>query len=302
MSSATDNHRSVAAAAISWSKAIFTPLALVFLGYFFWTSRDALISIYSGGSLVSYSIVILCWIVLHCISPLFTGLALRSLGISLDYGTAMRIHISRLPAKYLPGGVWHSVARAADYRLTGMESKQILGYLVMENLITVAVALGIGGIFAMQAASQPVALVIGIGATMAWALLLLMPRLRRLAMASGEPLSKTAYFSSILVIAAYWCLAGASFSVYISAFPNLQVSTGPVMSGGIYLFSWAVGYLAVFAPQGLGVAEAVSGLLLGGQMDLGSMIIVLLGFRLLMAVADIASWIAYCLVFRGRVS
>ena len=101
MSSATDNHRSAAAAAISWSKAIFTPLALIFLGYFFWASRDTLISIYSGGSLASYSIVVLCWLVLHCISPLFTSLALRSLGISLDYRTAMRIHISRLPAKSL---------------------------------------------------------------------------------------------------------------------------------------------------------------------------------------------------------
>jgi hypothetical protein len=43
------------------------------------------------------------------------------------------------------------------------------------------------------------------------------------------------------------------------------------------------------------VSELVSGLLLGGEIELGGMIIILLGFRLLMAVADIATWSMYAM-------
>jgi hypothetical protein len=292
--------RSVASAVISWSKAVFTPIALVFLGYFFWTNRDPLISIYGEGSLASFSFVILSWMILHCVNPLFTSLALQSLGVSMDYRTALRIHISRLPAKYLPGGIWHSVARAADYKVTGMDNKQIIRYLVVENLVIVAVALGIGSVFSLQAVdSKSAQLLIGIVMLGAWGLLLLMPYLSRTNLLAGASLSTIVYFKSVLAIVSYWCLAGLSFSVFVNAFPSLEISTGPLMSGGIYLFSWGVGYLAVFAPQGIGVAEAVSGLLLGGQLDLGSMIIILLGFRLLMAVADIGSWLLFSLFFPG---
>ena len=298
--SATIDNRTTANAVVSWSKAVFTPLALVFLTYFFWINRHALISIYSEGYLAGFAFVVLLWIALHSISPLFTRLALRSMGVSINYRTALRIHVSRLPAKYLPGGVWHSVARAADYRVTGLDSGQVIRYLVLENLVVVSVALGIGSAFALQAVTIPYA-EIAIAAVMlvAWLLIFLLPRISRLRVVPGNPLSALAYFQSVLVIAVYWCLAGVSFSLFVSALPSLHTSTGPLVTGGIYLFSWGVGYLAVFAPQGLGVAEAVTGLLLGGQMELSGMIVILLGFRLLMAVADIVSWSIYSLVFRN---
>lgn len=284
---------------IAWSKAVFTPLALAFLGYFFWINRDTLLSIYSEGSLINFSLVVICWMVLHMISPMFTRLALESLGVSMDYKTALRIHISRLPAKYLPGGIWHSVARAADYRVAGMDSGTIVRYLILENVVIVAVALGIGSIFALRAnSSSYVAFVMAAVMVMSWVLLLLLPRLSRLGAGPGQFSSGPAYLRSILVIAGYWCLAAVSFSLFIMAFPGLHVSVSPWITGGIYLFSWGVGYLAVFAPQGLGVAEVVSGLLLGSDIDLASMIIVLLGFRILMAVADIACWMIYSLVDR----
>lgn len=297
--SETRDNRTTARCVIAWSKALFTPLALAFLAYFFWINQETLISIYSEGRLLNFSLVVVCWIALHCISPLFTRLALRALGTSVDYRTALRIHVSRLPAKYLPGGVWHSVARAADYRETGIVSAQVIRYLVLENLVIVSVALGIGSAFALQATSNRYAVVTIVAIMLvAWLLLLLLPRLSRLGLVPGGVSATSAYARSILVIAAYWCLAGMSFALFVMALPALHISVSPVIAGGIYLFSWGVGYLAIFAPQGLGVAEAVSGMLLGGQVDLGSLIVVLLGFRLLMAVADIATWLIYSLVFR----
>jgi hypothetical protein len=288
--------QTIARRIVVWSKAVFTPLALAFIGYFFWINRDTLVSVYSEGSPGHFFLVVFCWVVLHFVSPLFTCLAMQSMGVTITYRLALEAHISRLPAKYLPGGIWHSVARAADYRGTGIASGRVLTYLVLENLVVVAITLGIGGAFAMLASSSRSAdIVIGAAMLAAWLLIFLLPRLSRSNLLPGDALSGPAYFRGIFVVAAYWCLAGASFAVFVTAFPDLQISTSPLVTGGIYLFSWGVGYLAVFAPQGLGVSELVSGLLLGGEIELGGMIIILLGFRLLMAVADIATWSMYAM-------
>ena len=291
--------QTVAQQIIAWSKAVFTPVALACIVYFFWTNRDVLLSIYSQGSPGNFSLVIVCWVALHFLSPLFTCLAMQSMGVAISYRLALKAHISRLPAKYLPGGVWHSVARAADYRVIGIGPRLIVGYLVLENTVLVATTLGIGGVFAILASSsRPADIVIGAIMVACWLFILLLPRLSRLNLMPGNTLSGAVYFRGVLVIAAYWCLAGASFAVFVLAFPDLQISTSPLVVGGVYLFSWGVGYLAVFAPQGLGVSELVSGLLLGSQIELGSMIIILLGFRLLMAVADIVTWFTYIMLSR----
>jgi uncharacterized membrane protein YbhN (UPF0104 family) len=50
-----------------------------------------------------------------------------------------------------------------------------------------------------------------------------------------------------------WIFIGSSFFVMFSEF---QPSVAPLFIGG-YAVSWAVGYIAVFAPGGLGVREAV---------------------------------------------
>jgi hypothetical protein len=50
-----------------------------------------------------------------------------------------------------------------------------------------------------------------------------------------------------------------------------------------------MGYLALFAPQGIGVAEFVSGYLLAGK-DATRLLGFLVSFRLLVLAADLAAW------------
>jgi hypothetical protein len=63
--------------------------------------------------------------------------------------------------------------------------------------------------------------------------------------------------------------------------------------GGIYLFSWGVGFLSIFAPQGLGVFELVASELLKGSIGFMGLAALIGGFRAVVLVADLVVWCAY---------
>ena len=81
-------------------------------------------------------------------------------------------------------------------------------------------------------------------------------------------------------------VAAASFTLFLSAFPNAELTgrMGAVLAA--YWLSWAAGFLAVFAPQGLGVFEFVAGLLLQSTMPFASIAVLVAGFRVCMLSGD----------------
>jgi uncharacterized membrane protein YbhN (UPF0104 family) len=83
---------------------------------------------------------------------------------------------------------------------------------------------------------------------------------------------------------AFWAWAGTVFAIYLAAFPALE-EPGPVAVAGAYMVAWGVGWLAVFAPQGIGVFEVtLAALLVGG---LGGVAVVIAGYRAVVAVRDV---------------
>jgi len=117
---------------ISWAKIVFTPFALFFLVYFGWQSQGILVEIFSNAQIHLLLTSIFLWLLLHFISPLFTVIVFHGCKISISYKDAFYIHAGRLPAKYLPGGIWHSVARAADYHQRRIEPRYIATYLLRQ--------------------------------------------------------------------------------------------------------------------------------------------------------------------------
>src|SRR6185503_4564017 len=85
------------------------------------------------------------WISMHFLSPL---VAVIILGQSrrLHYRDAFVIHASRLPSKYLPGGIWHTVARVADFRGIGYSPSLLAEFVLFENAVAAAIALFLGGL------------------------------------------------------------------------------------------------------------------------------------------------------------
>lgn len=275
---------------LQWARVIFTPLSLLVIALFIWQARATLGATLESGSWSRLLPVIMLWMAGHMLAPLISVYIFKSCGVQLSYRTALHIHCSRLPAKYLPGGIWHSVGRANDYFDLGHEGRRIGSYFILENFLLVAVTLGMSaGIVAPLVAMQGLQLLIGLLPLFMALALLLFPVMAKLLMKNFRPLAPGAYCVAVLLLFAYWCLLGFTFACYISAFGSLNLENSPVEIGGIYVFSWCLGYLALFAPQGIGVAEFISGTLLGGGRA-AELLAFLIGFRVLVLVADLVTW------------
>ena len=99
--------------ALRVAKLVFTPLALCFLVYVAWQARESFVEVLRNARPGWLAVAVCAWMAAHLCSALFTRAALLACGSRLDYSRSLHIHVARLPARYLPGGVWHTVARVA---------------------------------------------------------------------------------------------------------------------------------------------------------------------------------------------
>jgi glycosyltransferase 2 family protein len=282
---------------LRWARLLFTPLSLLVIAWVLWQSRASLGAVFQQGEWQLLLAAVLLWILTHLLSPLISKHMLALCGISLTYSRAARIHCGRLPAKYLPGGIWHSVGRANDYLALGHDGKRVASYFLLENLLIVAVTLGVGGLVADGLVQIPgLAPLIRVLPLLVLGFLLALPLFARRFAGSVLVFSVASYVLVILLLACYWALVGIAFAVFISAFPALGIVTPLAEIAGSYIFSWSLGYLAVFAPQGIGVSEFVMSNLLTGGVTAGQLLVVLLGFRVLVLAGDLACWAASVLL------
>lgn len=286
---------------VRFLKLLFTPVAFAFLLYFAWQSREELVQILSNAKLAYLFLAAIVWAVLHAVSPVFAVVVFKACGSNVSWRQAFETHAARLPARYLPGGIWHTVGRVMDYREQGVADRHLSVFVILENGLAAAVTLAVGGaiVFGMRgtdalgtlAGLASLAGVIGIPA-MAW-------MINARVLQRPDRLSAGALLASTLSTAIFWIGATCAFLLYLNAFPASTGAYSAVEMGGIYLFSWGVGFLAIFAPQGIGVFELVASELMAGPIGFMGLAALIAGFRVVVLFADLAVWLIY-LVSRRR--
>lgn len=279
---------------IRYSKRVFTPMALGFFCYIAWHSRNYIVDLFSSTQHSWTLISISLWMCLHLISPAFTRSLLMSFSLQLKYRDAFTIHNNRLPAKYIPGGIWHSVARSGDYYNHGISARHVAAYLLIESIIIASVTLALGGFIVanIDTTNSFFTTLLLVCSVVLIIVNIFLPKLISIKLLPhNKSISIFEYLTSILIIFIYWIIAGISFICYLLSFPNLKINVSMFEVAGIYLFSWGVGFITLFAPQGLGVSEIVTSQLLGTDLDSSSVIIVIAGFRIIVLIADMLTWI-----------
>lgn len=279
--------------AIRLAKRLFTPAALLAILYAAWNNRTHLTESFHAADPSCLFASILVWIALHAIAPAFSVAGLATFGYRASFSDAFYIHNRRLPAKYLPGGIWHTVAKSADYKSHGATGFQITGYLITENVMLVVGAALLGSVMLLLSESAP-ALTIVLTAVVSGGLIALIfaPLLLRLYRKNmTDSFHALPYTLSAILILLHWSVAATSFTLYLKAFPDVSATLSFTQSAGAYLVSWAAGYIAIFAPQGIGVAEAVSASLLREAGSIGGLIVLIATFRAVVFVADIGAWL-----------
>lgn len=276
-------------------KLLFTPVAFAFLVYFAWQSRAELAELISNASLVHLGLAAIVWALLHALSPVFAVVVFAAFGSEVSWRQAFTTHAARLPARYLPGGVWHTVGRVMDYREQGVAARHLSAFVLLENGLAAAITLAVGGaiVFSMRGADTVglIAAAASLAGIVALPLMALAINSRVLQRPDRMPVA--AMFKSAAIMGVFWLGATAAFLFYLTAFPASTGDYSLFEMAGIYLFSWGVGFVSIFAPQGIGVFEVVASELMDGPIGLMGLAALIAGFRVVVLVADVAVWLIY---------
>ncbi len=270
---------------------LYVPAALVLLAAAAWRARELFPPLLAQSSSGALGIAIVLWALLHLLTPALNRIVFRELGSNIGYVTLLRIHANRLPARYLPGGIWHTVARVADLSRLGASRAQLSILVLLENTVAIALASLLGGLFLALAggAVWTSVAILAAGLLLLGCIWLLLQhrRLRQVRKFSGSSFLRLA-----AATAAFWLLAATAFYCYWSAFPVEGEGISSLHIYGVYLLAWAAGFVAVFAPQGIGVFEAVTGHFLQGTMSFAAAAVLAAGFRAVILAADLLVFLA----------
>lgn len=164
--------------------------------------------------------------------------------------------------KYLPGGIWHFVGRFGVYKANGLSTKAFTRSMILESTwqLSSALATGMIGVFLSRfdlianllniPDEKWLAITFTIFILVLWIIALLIVH-KIMQKYTSQRIPKVAHVALIGLL--LWTFIGGSFFVM---FKDFSFSSAPLFIGG-YAVSWAVGYIAIFAPGGLGVREAV---------------------------------------------
>lgn len=276
------------------AKRIFLPVAIIFLAYFAWQSRDMLGDVIRNANVLHLAIATGTWLLMNGIAAVFSTQVFRALEVPLSYGTAARIHVANLPARYVPGGIWHTVGRAANFRQLGTGARDITIFIFLENVLAICVAFVLGGLLlATTRGFEGWGQIAVFAACAGGALLIASPfLLATRVVRDGIRFPVRKFLLLTILTALSWCVAATAFVTYLSAFPGIAGHIAPLEVAGSYLFSWGVGFITVFAPQGVGVFEVVAANLMRGTEPLMGVAALVAGFRLIILAADVTAWVA----------
>lgn len=272
--------------AISIGRLVFTPAAVIFLAMATWQARDLIGSVLQGARRDLLLAAVVCWCGSHVLGPVFSFIALRQCGIALPFRTVVGIHVRRLPARYLPGGIWHTVSRMSDLRHKGAGRQLLFALVVGENLLPLSAAILLAGVAGWWAGFAAWAL-----AALACATVLIIGTFHgmRYLLRGVHAIPLRPFLGMLMATIGFWLLAGTSFALYWRSFPSVANAEITHVYGAYWL-AWSGGFLAIFAPQGIGVFESIFAFLLKGVAPFSQLVVIAAGFRVVVLVADAVSY------------
>jgi glycosyltransferase 2 family protein len=233
---------------------------------------------------VSYAMVAALWAV-----------ALRrAAGVGLARGA--RIWFAANLARYVPGNVWSFVGAVELARREGAPRRTTLAVMALAQLLSVGTALLVGlpvliaGEARLGWAAALGGLAVGLAGVLAVALRHRLAALLRRRYPEVEPgdLAPSPRAAALLAAgyAAYWVVTGLAFAALVRSLHPLAAADVP-LAVAAYAAAYAIGFLALVTPAGLGVREGVLTVALAQIMPVGAALAVALLSRLWMMLVEL---------------
>jgi hypothetical protein len=269
----------------------------IFIGYGI-RNWDHVRAIFDRLSLPTLCTCIIIYSISHIIAAATTMILFRACGYPVPYRDFLYIHLRRLPAKYIPGGIWQTVSRGSDLVKLGVPTRSVVQILSLEQLLAIWWSGFIG--FGLISLTYPDTSV-QVAALITACVFLTAPVLAKLALAAFKPNSVSLLKAARTPAACLgyltgWCCLASAFTIYILASGLVQVA--PIRVAASYLVSWMFGAIAFFSPQGMGVFEVVMQHTAFQPRDKAYALWFIGSYRLVVLSADLLAWLAATLWHR----
>jgi len=246
-----------------------------------------------------YALLILGW------RSMLTGWGQR-----LDGWSAARIWILSSLGKYVPGKVWAVAGMALLAQRAGVAPWAATGSAVVMQVLAIGTGAAVAGlagahnIEAAQRGAGAVLMLLVAGAIISVGLLLWPPFLRRVlrlaapqAVGERQPTGRGIVVGIATNIVAWLGYGLALWLLGRGLLPSSGL--GLRLAIAVFTASYLAGFLALFAPGGIGVREGLFILMLQKPLGVGAATSLALASRLLLTVAELGAAVPF-LVFRRR--
>ena len=236
---------------------------------------------------------------------------LASWGQHLDGWSAARIWTVSSLGKYLPGKVWAVAGMALMSQRAGIAPWAATGSAVVLQVLAIgsgAAVAGLTGRRALESAHPGAGLALAalVAASLVGVGLLLWPpflrRLLRLAAPGADTRDAPGNFGIFFGVAANlvaWLGYGAALWLLAR---GLLPSAGlaPGLAVAVFTASYLAGFLALFAPGGLGVREGLFILMLQGPLGIGAATALAVASRVLLTITELGAAVPFLVSPLGR--
>lgn len=256
------------------------------------TQADAVRDVASSGRpLVLLACLLAAFGQLALTSAVWTS-GLRSLGATVPFTASLRTTAAAGPTRYLPGSIWYAVSRGVALRQAGVSGRALTAVATLETLLVPVVGFALGAALLAATGTSVAGVPVGGLVVVSVALLAVAspPAVNAVLRWRGgeDPLRLTwpAHLRLLGWICVFWLWSAGVFALYVSAFPS-ATDAGPVTLAGAYMLAWGVGWLAILAPQGVGVFEVTFAALVQDGSAVVGLAVLLTGYRAVIAVRDL---------------
>ena len=199
------------------------------------------------------------------------GVMVRDMGASISPATAIRVFVVANFGRYVPGKLWQVAGLAVLAKREGVPAGVATGAAVLGHALSLGAATLVGGIafteITVGGGIEGWIVVAAVAALLG--LLCTPPVLARLLPAwvratGAEVAVDTIAWKHvarwILLLVAVWVIYGGAFALLAASF---AVGGPPLAVGAAFVAAYVLGYIALFAPAGIGVREVALVALLG---------------------------------------
>ena len=234
---------------------------------------------------------------------------LSAWGRGLDFRTAARIWTVSSLGKYLPGKVWAVAGMAVMAQRAGIGAGPATGSAVILQVLAIgtgAAVVGVTGYGSLRAAYPGAGVGLAVLLTLsAGAIGLLMwpalvNQLLQIVAPNAGTVRPPAGAIAFGVLANIVAWIGYGIALWLLARGLLPESGLQVLPAiAVFTASYLAGFLALFAPGGIGVREGVFILMLQGPIGIGAATALAIASRLLLTVTELGAAVPFLLSSRG---